>query len=105
MPRTVTLAVTLSDNSGATATVQLKVGNGRWSKTEPGGANAVFQVTDGPYDVKGGTAVELLRAGGGKRVGRFADLDPLNVGPKGSGTGLSDDAASAFVWKVTAISK
>lgn len=104
MNKSVKIAVDLTDNSGATATVNFNISAGTWQKTEPQGGNLVFKTSSGPYIVKGGSATELLKPGGGTRVGRFTNLDPASVQANGSGQGLSDDAGASLAWKVSSIS-
>ena len=101
MARDIKVIVTLSGES-STADLRITTANGRWSKSEPGGADKVFKAKNGPYRVVG-TSTELLRDGGGNRVGRFANFVPDTVADKATGQGLSDDAGTAITWKVDGI--
>jgi hypothetical protein len=101
MARDITVIVKLSGEN-STAGVQITTANGRWSKSEPGGADKVFKTKHGPYRVIG-TSTELLRDGGGNRVGRLANFVPDTVVDKSTGDGLSDDAGTAITWKVDGI--
>jgi len=72
-------------------------------KSEPDGADNVFTTKRGSYRVLGGNSFEMLRPGGGKRVGRLANFDPDTIADKATGQGLSDDAGSALSWKIDGI--
>ena len=93
MARSITLVVKLVDRNHA-AGVEMNTGSSGWKKTEPGGSNKVFKTTSGSFRTIG-TQTELLRPGGGLRVGRLENFDAGSVKNGASGQGLSDEAGTA----------
>lgn len=104
MARSITVVVTLIGEHMKSAGVELRTSTKTWSKSEPGNVDAVFRTKSGSYRVFG-TSTELLKPGGGARVGRLAELNPDTVADKATGQGISDDVGSAVMWKVDGISQ
>ena len=103
MARSITVLVTTVGNSPNHAGIEVNTANKTWVKAERSGADKVFKAKTGPYRVLGGSAFEMLRVGGGARVGRLQSFDPDTVTDGATGQGLSDDTGSALSWKVNGI--
>jgi hypothetical protein len=96
MPRSITVLVVTVGANPKRAGLEINT-RGTWIKSEPGGADHVFRTRDGPYREIGGH-MEMLRTGGGNRVGILRNFDPDTTTTGSTGQGLSDDTGSALTW-------
>ena len=106
MARSITVLVeTAGDHKKAG--LEIETANKGWEKFEAGGANNVFKTKKGTWrKLSGGGGAfttELLKPGGGTRVGVLRNFDPDTVGEGTSGQGLSDEAGTALTWRVDKI--
>ena len=102
MARQISLLITLADKSH-NAGLSIFTATSTWDKSEAGGLNNVFKIKSGPYRMLSSDALEIMRPGGGLRVGRLAGFDPTKVVEGAHGSGLSDDAGEAIFWTVNAV--
>jgi hypothetical protein len=106
MARSITVLIKMDGTGGKNAGLEINAGTKRWEKFESGNANHVFTTKKGPYRFvgSGGSGdTELLRDGGGKRVGMLDSFNPETVAEGADGQGLSDEAGNSFTWRVDKI--
>ena len=108
MARSITVLVRTDGEDGKNAGLDINTGTTSWEKFESGGANHVFTTKKGPYRFvgSGGSGdTELLKPGGGTRVGMLDSFNPDTVKEGDTGQGLSDEAGRSLTWRVDKIAE